>query len=334
MPPTLQVVFFGAGAFGIPSLKAIASSHELRAIVTQPDKPAGRGLKLTPSPIAQFASEHVPNVPVIKHERVSTPEAIDQIRGIVGSAKDTTATGRELAWVVIAFGQKLPAALLADRFAINLHGSLLPRWRGAGPVQAALLAGDAQTGNTIITLADRMDAGLILGQSVRSLDATINAGELHDLLSADGPALVLNVLAQYASGSLTPRTQDESLVTKAKKLSKADGLFDWNRPAIEIRHLVQGLTPWPTVTIRVPLAAGAIDCKLLRVAEESTNGTARSPGTLLDLQGRVACCAASVLRIDLIQPAGGKPMRFDEFARGRRLEAGIILPSPAASHLG
>jgi methionyl-tRNA formyltransferase len=334
MPSPLQVVFFGAGAFGIPTLRALATQHQLLAIVTQPDKPAGRGLKLSPSPIAEFAMEHLSSVPLLKYERVSTPEAMADIRALGRDrGVDTSPSARKLAWVIIAFGQKLSTDLLADRFAINLHGSLLPRWRGAGPVQAALLAGDSQTGNTVITLADRMDAGLILGQSARPLDVTITAGDLHDLLSADGPALVLDVLSSYAQGTLQPRTQDESLVTKAKKLSKADGLFDWNTPAIKIRHLVQGLTPWPSVTIRVPLASGSVDCKLLRVIEEHapTQPNTQAPGTLIDLYGHIACDSSSILRIQTIQPAGGKPMSFEDFARGRRLEAGLVIPSPRTS---
>jgi methionyl-tRNA formyltransferase len=131
--------------------------------------------------------------------------------------------------VVIAYGQKLSRPLVDGVFAINLHASLLPRWRGAAPINAAILAGDETTGNSVITLAQRMDAGLILGQSTRPIPPDLTAGELHDVLSADGPDLVERVLAQWRSGALGPREQDESQVTKARKLSRDDA---WNLSAM------------------------------------------------------------------------------------------------------
>src|SRR5690606_37274615 len=174
--------------------------------------------------------------PVHKPERVK--EMIAEIRAIPADA-----------WVVIAYGQYMPRALLEDRLAINLHASLLPRWRGAAPINAAILAGDTETGNSVITLADRMDAGLVLGQSRRAIGPHLTAGELHDLLAADGPALMLDVLRQHAEGRLAPVEQDEAQVTIAGKLSKADGWVDFRAPEEEVCRRIHGLTPWPGVTV-------------------------------------------------------------------------------------
>ena len=145
----MDLVFFGSGAFGLPTLQRLAHAHRVTAIITQPDRKAGRGARLTPTPIGAWAAEHLPHVPLLKPGRVSDPESLEQVRAFPADA-----------WVVIAYGQKLSPALLADRFAINLHASLLPRWRGAAPINWAILQGDSQTGNSVITLADRMDAGV------------------------------------------------------------------------------------------------------------------------------------------------------------------------------
>ncbi|MFT3685106.1 MAG: methionyl-tRNA formyltransferase [Phycisphaerales bacterium] len=297
----MRIVFLGSGAFGLPTLQALRE-HEVAAVVSQPDKPAGRGMKLTPTPIAQWAAEHLTNVPLFKPADVNEASVRDAVRAMQVDA-----------WVVIAFGQKLSEALLADRFAINLHASLLPRWRGAAPINAAILAGDTVTGNSVITLAQRMDAGLVLGQSTRPILPSQTAGELHDLLAADGPALVLEVLRQRASGTLQPVTQDEPKVTKARKLSKDDGRLDFTQPASVLRCKVHGLTPWPGVTVTM----GELAMKVLRVAEATgaANGT---PGVIVDAaKGVVACGGGTALQLLEVQPAGGKPMAWDAFVRGR-----------------
>src|SRR5258705_3491243 len=153
----MRLLFFGSGAFGLPTLERLAAQHQILAVITQPDRPAGRGGRSTPTPIGAWVAEHLPGTPTFKPPKINDPFIIQQIRAI----GRPDASGAD-AWVVIAFGQKLPRALLDGVFAINLHASLLPRWRGAAPINAAILAGDTQTGNSVITLADRMDAGLIL----------------------------------------------------------------------------------------------------------------------------------------------------------------------------
>lgn len=302
----MKLLFFGSGAFGLPTLQMLADEHQLAGIITQPDKPAGRGGKLSPTPIADWIASHLAQVPLLKPVSVNDPDVTAQIRGFHVDA-----------WVVIAFGQKLKPALLHDRFAINLHASLLPRWRGAAPINAAILAGDTTTGNSVITLADKMDAGLVLGQSHRAIDPGQTAGELHDQLAADGPALVRRVLADFASNALNPVTQDESCVTLAKKLTKSDGVLDFSQTAEECRRQVHGLTPWPGVTV----AFRNEPLKLLRV-RAITSHVAAPPGTILDAaEGLVRCGGDTALQLLEVQPAGKRPMPWRDFANGRQIKS-------------
>jgi methionyl-tRNA formyltransferase len=333
----VNIVFFGSGAFGLPTLRALADTHTLRAVVTQPDRPAGRGGKPTPTPIGAWAEAHAPTIPLFKPEKVNLPEIRDAIRALPADA-----------WVVIAFGQKLSASLLADRFAINLHASLLPRWRGAAPINAAILAGDTLTGNAVITLADRMDAGLVLGRTQRAIPPTATAGEMHDQLAEDGPALVLEVLARHEAGTLTPEPQDESLVTIAPKLTRADARVSFAEPADRVRCRINGLSPWPGVTagfrgeglklLRAdsqkhdgptpPVARLAEPCP--RSDSGKVGATAPAPGTILDpAQGLVACAPGSALRLLEVQAPGKKAMPWGEFARGRSVQAGERLEDHA-----
>jgi methionyl-tRNA formyltransferase len=313
----MKLIFFGSGAFGLPTLEALVKSHRVLGVVTQPDRPAGRGSELTPTPVAEFAAVHLAGVPVLKPENVNVPEVAAQIQGFGADAA-----------VIIAFGQKLsPAALPGDGRAINLHASLLPRWRGAAPINAAILAGDTVTGNSVITIADRMDAGLVLGQDSMAVDMRVTAGELHDQLSARGPALVGSVLAQMEAGTLKGQAQDESHVTKARKLSKGDAWIDFADSAAHGRRRVHGLTPWPGVTVQYRGQA----IKLLRV-EARPNPHDEAPGTILDPElGLVACGQGSSLILLEVQPAGGKRMSWYEFARGRRPTQGEVLIGGAKS---
>ncbi len=297
----MRIAFLGSGAFGLPTLQSLATNHTLVGVVSQPDKPAGRGMALAPTPIAAWTAEHLPGVPLLKPADINEPSVLAQVRSWPVDA-----------WVIIAFGQKLSESLIADRFAINLHASLLPRWRGAAPINAAILAGDTITGNSVITIAQRMDAGLVLGQSRRTIESSVTAGELHDLLSADGPALVEQVLANHAAGRTQATTQVEAEVTKARKLSRADAWIDFTKPADQARCRVHGLTPWPGITARI----GDRDVKLLRVASLQASGTP-SPGTLVDpAQGLIACGSSTALKLLEVQPAGGRPMLWADFMRG------------------
>lgn len=331
MTKPMRIAFFGSGEFGLPTLRALATSHTLVGVVTQPDKPAGRGTTLTPTPIAALAQSDLPSVPLLKPARCNLPEVVEEIHGWNADA-----------WVVIAFGQKLGPALLDRHFAINLHASILPRWRGAAPINAAILAGDTHSGNSVITLADRMDAGEVLASSRSPIGDTETAGELHNRLSAEGPALVLKVLADFASGTLERRTQDESLVTLAAKLSRADGVIDLTQPAHVCARRINGLSPWPGVTISLfhdasPTGEPLKLCRARAInnpkpadptsqQRTSSANTSAAPGTLIDAtQGLVRCADGSTLQLIDVQPAGKRIMAWPDFARGRRLSGNIHL---------
>lgn len=318
------IVFFGSGAFGLPTLQRLASEREVLAVVSQPDRPAGRGGHPTPTPIASWTQAHLPGIPLLKPERIGEASMVARVRTLARAGSDAPAS-----LVVIAFGQKIPAGLLDGLFAINLHASLLPRWRGAAPINAAILAGDTRTGNSVITLANRMDAGLVLAQSEREIDPGLTAGELHDLLSADGPDLVLRVLAEHESGTLRPATQDESQVTRADKLSRDDGWVDFSDSPELCRRRIHALTPWPGVTVSYRTEG----LKPLRVrAESDPTGSSSSPapGTILDpREGTIACGSGGVLRILEVQPAGKRPMTWQAFANGKRVLAGERLEGRA-----
>ena len=313
MADRMDVMFFGSGAFGIPTLAALAQSHRVVGVVTQPDRPAGRGARMTPTPIAEWAARELPGVALYKPEDVNEASVRDAVRGT--SAR---------AWVVIAFGQKLGQELLADRFAINLHASVLPRWRGAAPINWAILAGDRETGNSVITLAEKMDAGLVLGQTRREVVASQTIGELHDVLAGDGPSLVLGVLGRFEKGTLEPREQDASRVTLAKKLHKRDGYLEFTWTAEECRRKVHGLTPWPGVGVR--FRGEVLKALRVRVVEGTANGTggkSQEVGTIVDAAaGIVVCGAGTRLALVEVQPAGKKGMGWADFARGSRVVDG------------
>lgn len=304
----MDLVYFGSGTFGLPTLASLASGHRIRGIVTQPDRPAGRGGKLTPTPVAAWAAEHLPQCPVLRPAKVNEPQIVREIHA-----------WRADAWVVIAFGQKLSTALLAGAPAANLHGSLLPRWRGAAPVNWAILGGDAESGNSVITLADRMDAGLVLGQSRLAIADAQTAGELHDALAADGPALVARVLA---AGMARGEAQDEAAVTLAPKLSREDGWIDFSRPAQECRRRINGLSPWPGVRVRLREES----LKLVRGASEPDHGRDVPPGTIMDAgAGLVACGGGTAVRLAEVQAAGGRVLAWREFSNGKRVRDGEAL---------
>ncbi len=307
----MRIAFLGSGAFGVPTLRSLADRHEIVLVVSQPDRPAGRGGKPTPTPISTEAAAR--GLELRRFEDVNKGEACSEIRE---RTRDVDAI------VVIAFGQKLGEELLKDRFAINLHASLLPRWRGAAPIHAAILAGDAETGNSVITLAQRMDAGLVLGRQRTPILATDTTGDLHDRLASMGPELVHDVLDRHLAGTLVGEPQDQGHVTRARKLSKADGVPNFDRDAIECVRQIHALNPWPTVTASFreePL-------KLLRALVEEDRVKrldGAEPGTIFDAtNGLVTCANSTALRLIEVHPAGKRAMPWADFARGRTVRDG------------
>ncbi len=304
----MKIVFLGSGAFGVPTLERLAAQHTITGIVTQPDRRVGRGKNLTPTPIGQWAAEYLPNVPMAKPEKINTDEARETIRGWESDA-----------WVVIAYGQYLGSKLIADRFAINLHGSRLPRWRGAAPINAAIVAGDSISGNSVITIAKEMDAGFVLGQSERLIEPTMTASELHNALSLDGPDLMLKVLADHAKGQVRMEKQDEGLVTVAPKMLKSDGWIDFANSAA-CRCRINGLSPWPCVAVEHRSQV----LKVLRAQSAGTDSQ-EVPGTIVDAGAGIVACGAGVLQLLEVQPAGKKPMSWQAYSNGRQVKDGEVL---------
>ena len=306
----MRIAYLGSGEFGLPTLRALADRHTIACVVSQPDRPAGRGGKLTPTPIAAFAAEHLTGVPLIKPEDVNASEVVAAIHGTKPDAM-----------VVIAFGQKLSPQLVEPgtpnfRGAINLHASLLPRHRGAAPINWAILSGDSVTGNSVISIAQRMDAGLIFGQSRRPIEPAQTAGELHDLLSQDGPALVIRVLDDLAAGRAQGLTQDESLKTRAGKLSREMAGLDLRDTAEACRRRINGLSPWPGVTVQFrgqPL-------KLLKALAHPSHRTHDAPaGRILDPRAGLIGTGEGALQLLEVQPAGKRSMSWGDFANGAQI---------------
>ena len=313
----MRIVFFGAGAFGLPALDRLAGEHEVAAVVSQPDRPAGRRRRLTPTPAADRAAAR--GLETLKAEDVNDPEVQERIRGLEAEAA-----------VVIAFGQKLgPGLLSAFPVSMNLHGSLLPRHRGAAPVSWAILAGDAETGVSVIELADRMDAGRIFAQRRTGIDPLETAGELHDRLAELGPDAVAEALDRFSTGELRGAAQPEDEVTRAPKLTKADGWLDLRQGAEAVRRRVHGLTPWPGTPVRWrPTQRSAARLLLRRVAADG-GPTDAAPGTVLEA-GRVAVGHGESIRLLELQPEGKRSMEIDAFQRGYGLAPGDRLEGSEA----
>ena len=309
----MNLVYLGSGEFGIPCLDALkASGHQLALVVTQPANPAGRGRKPQPTPVAQWSAAH--GVPFAETDNVNSPEMVARI-----------ADCRLDVLVVIAFGQKIGPELvkLAAKGAINVHASLLPKYRGAAPINWAILRGEARTGVSIITLAEKIDAGDILAQSETTIGPLETAGELHDRLAQLAAPLLLETLGRIDTGTATYTKQNEAEVTYAPKLHKSDGLLDFAGPAESLALKIRGLWPWPGA------AAGFISQQtqksariVIALAEAvSAAGTTQlTPGTFdSDLN---VICGRGRLRIRKLKPAGSALMDFKAFVNGWRVRPG------------
>lgn len=301
----MRIVFLGSGAFGLPVLKRLSSSHEVVLVVTQPDRPSGRGRAMTPTPIGEWAEQA--GVPCMKVQDINEPDVRDRVRAFKADA-----------WVIIAFGQKLGEPLLADIFAMNLHASLLPRHRGAAPIHHAILVGDDRTGLSVITIADRIDAGDVMGQCDTEIRSDETTGELHDRLALLGPELIEGVLASHADGSIQSIKQDESMVTIASKLSKSQATVHFDQPAVSVRNGIHGLVPWPGCTI----AIGPHRLRLLRAEVVDLEESTEPAGTLAP-DGTVACNPGHVRFIE-VQSPGKRSMAFDEWLNGHPLDPDMI----------
>ena len=319
----MKLLFFGSGEFGLPTLQWLHAHHQLLAVVTQPDKPAGRKRQLTATPIGQWAATQ-PDLDVLKFENVNTVEAIAQIADYQADAS-----------VVIAFGQKLSPGLIEAMgdLAVNLHASLLPKFRGAAPINHAMMQGETATGVSVIALAQRMDAGEVYATASMPIEPGQTAGELHDALALLGPDAIGKVLQQLQDSTLNPQVQDESLASKAPKLSKADGTVHFDQDALAVRCRVHGLTSWPGCRVQWQRQNSNEPATLiLHRVEALPNDVGdpnAKPGTVLE--GFRVQTASGVVRLLEVQTAGTKVMNVEDFARGHQLSVGDVLEPLASS---
>lgn len=308
----LRIIFMGTPHFAVATLRALADAgHEIVAAYTQPPRPAGRrGLELTPSPV-QIVGERL-GVEVRSPRSLRSEE--EQV-AFAGLNADVA--------VVVAYGLLLPEAILnGTRLGCyNGHASLLPRWRGAAPIQRAIMAGDTETGMMVMKMDKGLDTGPVALTAVQPIDPDMTAGALHDRLMALGADLMVDAMAQLEAGTLTLEPQPAEGVTYASKIDKAETRIDWTRPADELHHHVMGLSPAPGAWFEMQGASNPERVKLLRSALSSGSG---SPGELLDSHLTVAC-GEGALRLIEVQKAGSKAMTAQDFQRGTKLEKGMKL---------
>ncbi len=309
----LRVAFAGTPDFALPPLAALHGAHHLVGVLTQPDRPSGRGRRVMPGPIKQAALDY--GVPVLQPQR---------LRGNDAGAATSLATLRD--WqpdvmVVVAYGLILPQALLdlPRMGCLNIHASLLPRWRGAAPIQRAILAGDATTGISIMQMDAGLDTGDILLEVPLQIGAQVVAGELHDQLAALGAAQVLLALEGLASGQLVPRPQPPTGVTHAAKLSKDEARVDWNSGAALIDRQIRAFNPWPVAETR--LRGESVKLLRSRIAPaRASSGAAPGvagtrPGTINGLADDAleVACGQGVVQVLQLQRAGRRPVSARDF---------------------
>jgi methionyl-tRNA formyltransferase len=305
----LRIVFFGTPAFAVPSLEAlIASRHKVVAVVSQPDRPKGRGQHVQPTPTHLVADRS--GIPVLQPTRIRDEAFLQQIRDL------TPDLG-----VVAAFGRILPDALLQlpSLGMINVHASLLPRYRGAAPVQRAVLAGETETGVTIMRVVQELDAGPTFASVSVPISADATSGDIEAALARAGADLLVQVVDSIAAGTARETPQDVSLATHAAKVTKAEGAIDWGETASMIHNKVRGLQPWPLASTQ--LDGQRFVLRRTAVADASTD---LPPGTIAEARGDslvVACGGGTTLRILDLQPEGRRAMSAREFLAGRRLDS-------------
>ncbi len=309
-PSGLRIIYFGTPEFAVPTLRGLLDAGEsVVALVSQPDRPKGRGHQLQPTPTKLVAAEH--GVPVWQPERLRDPAFLDLVRSV---APDLG--------VVAAYGRLLPDELLQiPRLGmINVHASLLPRWRGAAPVHRAVIAGDAETGVTIMRVVKELDAGAMFATVTREIEPDETSVDVERGLAASGAALLLEVVHQIAGGTAVETAQDASQATYAAKITKEEGRVDWSLPAERLHNLVRGLQPWPLVSGRINETR-----VLLHRTALSTAVTPDKPGTIVRAEGdrlEIAAGDGRVLRVLTLQPEGKRAMSAREFLSGRAVVPG------------
>ncbi len=299
--PALKIIFAGTPEFAAVALEALIDSpHQIVAVYTQPDRPAGRGRQLKPSAVKALAQQH--GIPVEQPVSLRTT-----------AAADTLASYQADLMVVAAYGLILPKTILTTPKlgCLNIHASLLPRWRGAAPIQRAILAGDAQTGITIMQMDEGLDTGAMLLKQSLPIDAAINAGELHDQLAKLGASALLETIELIQRQRVHAEQQDNNQATYAKKLEKEAAWINWTQRAGEIDRQIRAFNPWP-------IAQTKLDGQIIRVWQAGLSAASGPGGAILhtDKTGIVVACGSDAIRILRCQLPGGKPLSVAELLNG------------------
>ncbi|SDK59691.1 methionyl-tRNA formyltransferase [Pseudomonas delhiensis] len=312
MSQALRIVFAGTPEFAAEHLKALLDTpHEIVAVYTQPDRPAGRGQKLMPSPVKQLAAQH--GLPVLQPPTLRDAAAQAELAAL-----------RPDLMVVVAYGLILPQAVLdIPRLGcINSHASLLPRWRGAAPIQRAVQAGDAESGVTVMQMEAGLDTGPMLLKVSTPISSEDTGGSLHDRLARLGPPAVVEAIAGLAAGTLEGEVQDDALATYAHKLSKDEARLDWSLPAVELERAVRAFDPWP-------VCHTTLNGEPLKVWAARLGEGGGEPGKVLGASrdGLLVGCGEGSLLLTRVQLPGGKPLAFADLFNSRREQfaAGLVL---------
>jgi methionyl-tRNA formyltransferase len=309
----MNIVYLGSGQFGLPCLDSISrSNHKITLVITQPAQPAGRGRKVSSTPAANWATQH--SIPLIEIPDVNAPEIVSRIR-----------EEKPDLFVVIAFGQKISKEVtdIAPKGAINVHASLLPKYRGAAPINWAIINGDNETGISIITIAERMDAGDILAQCKTEIEGDESTDQLHDRLAELAAPLLIATIDQIAAGTAKYAKQDEAIATRAPKLKKADGFIDFNEPAQLLHRKILGLWPWPGVSAHYQSQqTGRMERVIIAKAD-----ILRTDEPVNLLHGTIdenlnVICGQDRLQIMQLKPENSRLMSYADFVNGRRVSPG------------
>ena len=302
MTQPLRIIFAGTPDFAARHLQALINSeHHIVGVYSQPDRPAGRGKKLKASEVKALALEH--DLPVFQPQSLKTDEALEELNSLNADIM-----------IVVAYGLILPKAILAaPRLGcLNVHGSILPRWRGAAPIQRAIWAGDQQTGVTIMQMDEGLDTGDMLHISRCPIISTETSASLYTKLAELGPDALINTINRLANGDITPEPQNDADANYAKKLSKDEANIDWSMDAEQIERNIRAFNPWPVCFTQ--MSGNTVKIYQANVVEQS--GAA---GTVLaiDKNGIVVACGKHALSISELQPQGKKPMAINDFLNGR-----------------
>lgn len=314
----MRILFIGTGDIGLPSLEWLlyTPKHQVVGVVTQPDKPAGRKLVLTPPQVKVRAE--AAGIPVLQPRKIR--EAVEELKALKADVA-----------VVVAYGQILPRSVLdVPKLAcLNIHASLLPKYRGASPIQAAIREGDPETGVTIMHMDEGLDTGDILLMDRVDIEASETGGSLHDKLALAAPASLEEALDLIASGPAPRKPQDHDRSSHCGKLKREDGRLDWSRSAAELERLIRAYNPWPGTSAQLPGAERPSPLKVHRahVVTEDQSGCP-APGTVVSSDpktGLIIACGEGLLSLDEIQAEGGKRLPAADFLRGHPLESGMLL---------